>query len=217
MTERADLLVGGLQIQSRKKSKGIGTLGCIVFDKQTGKALGLTNRHILKKRRGFSVIQPALKRRSDTYTIGKILRKGGRGRSNDFAVFEIDLDNRSFDAQNSIAGLEGKLTEIAVPEKGMKVQKVGQRTGHTFGIIAEVTSTSITIVPNPDKLPRDEAGKVSEISKGGDSGALWVTDEANFKAVGLHRAGEPDGSPIANDKAFAIPMARVMRQLQIRF
>lgn len=209
LKNRIEPLVGGIQIQSRKK-RGIGTLACVVFDKQTKKPLGLTNKHILKKRRGFSVIQPAKKPRTKEYIIGTVLRKGGRGRSNDFAVFEININNRSYDTENSIYGLKGKLTEYTKPEKGMKVQKIGQTTGHTFGIIQEVYRNTVIIVPNYDKQETNV-----EISKGGDSGALWVTDEENFKAVALHRAGEPNRTKIKNDKAFAIPIKRVLNVLNI--
>lgn len=210
LKERVELLIGGIQIQSKKKN-GIGTLGCVVFDKSSGKPLGLTNKHILKKRRGFSVIQPAAKSRTKKYVIGNILRKGGKGRSNDFAVFELNESNRSFDSENSIFGLSGKITDYVEPVEGMKVQKVGQRTGHTFGIIEEVKNNTVVIIPNPEKPAPNE------ISKGGDSGSLWVTDEEqNFKAVALHRAGEPEESNL-KDKAFAIPIKKVLDALQIRF
>jgi len=210
LKKRVELLIGGVQIQSRKKH-GVGTLGCIVFDKNTGKPLGLTNKHILKKRRGFSVIQPAAKRRTTKYLIGNILRKGGKGKSNDFAVFELNQTNRSYDSENSIFGLSGKITDIAEATEGMKVQKVGQRTGHTFGIVEKVENSTVTIVANPEKP------STNEISKGGDSGALWITDEEqNFRAVALHRAGEPDESN-SEDRAFAIPIKKVLNTLQIRF
>lgn len=207
LTKRVEPLIGGIQIQSKRK-KGIGTLGCIVFDKQTKKPLGLTNKHILKKRREFSVIQPAIKHRTKEFVIGNVLRKGGKGRANDFAVFEIDIINRGYDTQNSIHGLQGKLTDFVQPVKGMKVQKVGQRTGHTFGIIDKVIGNTVTIVPNPEKPPE------REISEGGDSGSLWITDEENFKAVALHRAGEPN-NPNLKDKAFAIPIKRVLNSLNV--
>lgn len=209
LKERVELLTGGVQIQSKKKN-GIGTLGCVVFDKLSGKPLGLTNRHILKKRRGFSVIQPAAKSRTGNYLVGKILRKGRRGRSSDYAVFELDINNRDYDKENSIYGLKGKLSEIAIPVEGMKVQKVGQRTGHTYGIVENVEGNTITIKPNPDK-------PTEEISQGGDSGALWLTDEEDFKAVGLHRAGESDDNPNLKDRAYAIPITRVFKALNVRF
>ena len=210
LKERVELLIGGIQIQSKRK-KGIGTLGCVVFDKSSGKPFGLTNKHILKKRRGFSVIQPAAKSRTQEYIVGNILRKGGKGKSNDFAVFELNESNRSYDSENSIFGLSGKISDYVEPVRGMTVQKVGQRTGHTFGIIEEVKNNKVTIIPNPQKPAPNE------ISKGGDSGALWVTDEVrNFKAVALHRAGEPEESNL-KDKAFAIPIKKVLDALQIRF
>lgn len=207
LKSRVEPLIGGIQIQSKRKN-GIGTLACIVFDRQTKKPLGLTNKHILKKRRGFSVIQPASTPRTNEYIIGKILRKGRKGKSNDFAVFEIDTNNREYDKENSIYGLEGKLTDITEPVKGMKVQKVGQRTGHSYGIIDNVEGNTVTILPNPEKQTS------GEISKGGDSGSIWVTDETNFKAVALHRAGEPEDSKL-DDIAFAIPINRVLNSLNV--
>ena len=207
LKKRVEPLIGGIQIQSKKRN-GVGTLGCIVFDKQSKKPLGLTNRHILKKRRGFSVIQPAGKRRTSEYVIGNIFRKGRRGRSNDFAVFEINTENRGYDTENSLYGLTGKLTEAVDPVEGMKVQKVGQTTGHTFGIIERVVGNTVIIKPNKDK-------PTPEISEGGDSGSLWVTDEDNFKAVALHRAGEPTDSTTAKDRAFAIPIKRVLKTLNV--
>ncbi|GJM64879.1 hypothetical protein [Persicobacter diffluens] len=210
LKSRVDQLIGGIQIQSKRK-RGIGTLGCIVFDRLSGKPLGLTNKHILKKRRGFSVIQPARKKRASEYIIGNIFRKGKNGKENDFAVFEINTNNRAINQKNSLFGLAGKITEFVEPEIGMLVQKVGQSTGHTYGIIQKVSSKTIIIKGNPDK-------PCEEISIGGDSGSLWVTDEENFKAVALHRAGEKNNTttPI-EDTAYAIPISRVLKELKIRF
>ena len=114
LKKRTVPLAGGVQIQNRKlKKKGIGTLGCIVFDKKTGKALGLTNRHILKRKVGTSVIQPAQKRRTSKFVIGTILRKGKKGNANDFAVFELNTANRAYDTENSIYGLKGRIKKTS--------------------------------------------------------------------------------------------------------
>jgi hypothetical protein len=208
LKKRTEPLAGGVQIQNRKK-RGIGTLACIVFDEKTGKALGLTNKHILKRRVGTSVVQPAKKKRIKKFIIGNVLRKGKNGKPNDFAVFEINTKNRSYDKKNSLYGLKGLIKETVKPKKGMKVQKVGQYTGRTFGIISKVyTNSTFQVKPNPDK-PSEE------ISDGGDSGSIWVTDEKAFKAVGLHRAGEVSES--AKDRAYAISIDRVMKKLKIRF
>ena len=209
LKQRIEPLIGGIQIQNRKhKYKGIGTLGCIVFDNKTGEPLGLSNRHILKKKEGTSVVQPASKSRTKKLIIGTVLRRGGKGDYNDFAVFKLNLKNRSYDKENSLYGLKGRIKEFVEPEKGMKVQKVGQTTGRTFGIISEVYGNyGFKIKPNPDKL-------ADEISEGGDSGSIWVTDEKDFKAVGLHRAGEVNSS---KDRAYAISMSKVLRKLKIRF
>jgi len=204
LKNRIDLLIGGVQIQNRKKGRGIGTLACVVFDNDSGKALGLSNKHILKRWVGTPVIQPALKKRTNHFIIGYLYKKS---KTYDAAVFEINTSLRDYDRENSIHGLEGKITEIIEPYEGLKVQKVGQYTGITYGIVEKkLNKNKFSIVPNPDKPSK-------EISEGGDSGALWVTDEANFKAVGLHTSGEKKGS----DKAWAIKISTVLEDLDIKF
>lgn len=127
LRKRIEPLKGGIQIQNRKR-KGIGTLACIVYDIETGQPCGLSNKHILRKRIGFTVIQPALKLRINKYVIGTVFRKS---RILDCAIFLIDTNKRSIDQENSIYGLEGRINETIEPIIGMKVQKVGQYTGHT--------------------------------------------------------------------------------------
>lgn len=205
LKSRLEVLIGGIQIQNRKKSRGIGTLGCIVFDKETGKALGLTNKHILKRWVGTPVIQPALKKRNTHFIVGSIFKKS---KNYDAAVFEIKTNLRGYDKENSIYGLEGKISGVVEPYEGLKVQKVGQFTGRTYGIVKMLLKRNkFIIVPNPDK-------PTQEISEGGDSGALWVTDEINFKAVGLHTGGEKGNR---NDKAWAIRISTVLDDLNIHF
>lgn len=210
LKERVDTLIGGVQIQNRYKGKGIGTLACIVYDNETGAPLGLTNRHILKGDIGSTVIQPHGQPRTEEFIVGRVLRKGGKGKSRDCAVFTLNLENRKFDTENSIYGLSGKVTEHVEPVKGLKVKKVGQRTGLTYGIVSKIyTNGNFQVKPNRDRE------KVKEISYGGDSGALWVTDEDDFKAVGLHRAGEKKKRK--PDRAYAIPISRVLEMLNVRF
>lgn len=205
LKSRFSLLIGGIQIQNRKRSRGIGTLGCVVFDNTTNKALGLTNKHILKRWKGTPVIQPALKKRNPHFIVGTIYKKS---KKYDAAVFEISINLRDYDKENSIYGLEGKITGFIEPYEGLKVQKVGQFTGKTYGIVKSLLrKDKFKIVPNPDK-PSDE------ISEGGDSGSIWVTDEPNFKAVGLHTGGEKGDN---NDEAFAIKISAVLDDLDIHF
>ena len=205
-------LIGGIAIENRKRLGNGGTLACIVFDKDTGEPLGLSNRHILTKRIGSLVIQPNGKKRTKKYVVGSVYKKGGRGDINDFAVFKLRSENRDYDKENSIYGLDGLITDFVDPVEGMKVQKVGKRTGLTFGIIGKKRdSVRYTILPN---LEKNEPGQ--EISEGGDSGALWVTDDnKKIRAVALHNAGEGDDS--SKDEAYAIPIRRVLEKLNVRF
>jgi len=212
LKERFDKLIGGIRIQSRKKTKGIGTLACIVFDKETEVPLGLSNNHILKSKKG-NVYQPRNKSNKPGDIVGTIWRKS---KKYDCAVFILDLTKRDYDRENTIYGLSGKVTEFVTPYDGLKVQKVGQYTGHTYGIVSGKTNNKgkFKIKPNPDK-PNEE------ISMGGDSGSLWVTDEENFKAVGLHTGGEKNRkiwfwrrrNP---DRAYAIAFENVLNDLKIK-
>lgn len=214
LKQHFDKLIGGIQIQNRFKNKGIGTLACIVYDKNTNEAYGLTNRHILKNKRGTTVIQPARIVRDDNSIIGKVYLKGGKGVSNDYAIFKINTDFRKIDQTNSIYGLQGKLKEYIKPYKGLKVQKIGQNTGHTFGIIHKINDNgTFGIKPNPDK-------PCEQISKGGDSGSLWVTDEENFKAVGLHSRGEKQKKWYRRkrpDRATAVPINKIFKNFNLKF
>ena len=207
-------LIGGAQIQNKlHKSKGIGTLACIVYDNETNKPLGLTNRHILVGNVGSTVIQPAKKKRIEEYIIGNVLRKGGKHYSTDYAVFELDLNNRDFDKKNSFFGLEGKVTDFVEPILGLNVQKISQYTGHTYGIISKVYENgTFSIKPNPHKPSK-------QISQGGDSGAMWITDEVNFKAVGLHARGEKQPNIFRRkkpDRATAISISKIIDDLEIK-
>lgn len=215
LKKRATMLIGGLQIQN-KRNRGIGTLATIVYDNSTGAPLGLSNYHILSGKIGSSVIQPANKPRNDLYVVGNILRKGSGKWNTDYAIFEVNMANRENNTNQSLFGLEGVISEIVEPTVGMQVQKVGQYTGHTYGIVSKIDKENqvFKISPNIDKPA------LNQISRGGDSGALWVTDEVNFKAVGLHISGESQPKWYRRrqpDSATAINIKKVLKDLDVRF
>jgi hypothetical protein len=68
----------------------------------------------------------------------------------------------------------------------------------------------IHIVPRPP-WPRADY----EVSKGGDSGSVWVNEDNN-KAIGLHFAGETDPSP-TSEFALANRIDRVAELLSFSF
>ncbi len=214
-------LTGGIEIRTqfsiipKFKSISVGTLGMLVYDNATGAPLGISNAHILRTGVGGLVYQPGItrrtkRRRGSKYVIGKIVRVNMRY---DCGVFKINQEKRAVLEAHSFFGLEGKPNRVVPWEEGMKVKKIGKNTGWTYGIVKGVNpqnEKAIRIVPNPDK-PADN----NEISVGGDSGAIWLTDEAQFGVVGLHYAGEhPD---INDEYASAFPADLIERVLKISF
>ncbi|MEZ5009570.1 MAG: hypothetical protein R2753_15600 [Chitinophagales bacterium] len=180
-----DPLVGGIYIGNASLNGG-GTLGMIVKQKGTGQPLGLTNWHVIKQRkgdRGNPIIQPAWQPNNNRYRVGNLHRWNKRL---DCAVFEIN-DSRSIDSPNSLLNINGRIKALQDPFIGMRVMKSGAKTGVTYGIVSSVSSNlkKIRVVRNPaqDKY-------ADEITDSGDSGAVWVTDEVNKKAVALHWGGD---------------------------
>lgn len=109
---------------------------------------------------------------------------------------------------------------VVEPKIGTAVQKHGRTTGHSLGIIEDVSVD--VVVPlsrsNPARVARfveqvriRPAGGSSLFAQGGDSGALVTTRPGN-KAVGLLFACPDDGS-----FAIANPIAAVLSELEIDF
>ena len=103
----------------------------------------------------------------------------------------------------------------------MRVWKSGRSTGYTEGIIDGIKmKVSLPYgdlgIKQLDRVfhivPRPGAGDV-EISRGGDSGAVWVDAESG-KAVGLHFAGESANLP---EHALANEIISVAESLNVRF
>lgn len=184
--------------------RGAGTLGCIVYDKDTKQAYALSNWHVFHGNQGLlgdTVVQPGIldDNRAETNICGKLVRSY-LGIAGDCAIASID--SRSFN--EAILGLNTHVKKLAEVELGDVVVKSGRTTEVTFGKV-----TRIDIVINvPYGLP---AGNVDigcfeigihdaippstgEISSKGDSGAAWMIVKAGNKAsdvlAGLHFAGE---------------------------
>jgi hypothetical protein len=209
-------LIGGISI-SNTRFRNSGTLAAIVYDKESGKPLGLTNHHVLigsgnvfrrAGRKGDRINQPAFKPDSSRYNIGK-LWKGNKHL--DCSVFTIL--SRSIETNNSLNGIVGSVKGETYPLIGMPVKKTGARTGLTYGIISAVSSNAerFTVSSNSRKpAPKNE------ISRPGDSGSLWVTDTPDNLAVGLHWGGDPENTP-RSEVAFAININHVLNVLNIKF
>ncbi len=204
-------LLGGIKIGSVKLNNS-GTLGMIVQHQTNGKLLGLTNWHVIKRRkgrRGNPIVQPGYKPNSIKYRIGNLYRWN---KKLDCAVFEINK-HRKLNAANSIYEINGKINKTQEPFIGMKVMKTGAKTGLTHGIVSSVSSDKIKIrmVPNPAKPSID-----NELSDAGDSGSIWVTDEAKPKAVALHWGGDKSQSAIT-EFSLANSLNVIFKTLELKF
>lgn len=186
----ADPLIGGIGISNVNLS-GRGTLGVVVRKKNSSNVVwGLTNWHVIKRSRGKAgdaIVQPAWKPNTPEYCIGHLVNWN---QELDCAVFELN-SLRSHAGPTSLKNISGKIGGIVAPEIGMLVTKSGARTGVTYGFISFISEnkSNVTISPNQQK-----PAKNNEISMTGDSGSLWVTDEAVPMAVALHRAGDKEGT-----------------------
>jgi endonuclease G len=209
-------LFGGLCI-SNTKLNSAGTLGAIVYDRDTNMPLGLTNHHVLigngnvfrrGGRKGDRINQPAFKPDSPKYNIGRLL-KGNK--HFDCSVFEVS--GREIETVNELNGISGPIKGTKQPLLGMPIKKTGARTGVTYGIISAVTSEleRFTISPNPQKPAFN-----GEISSAGDSGSVWVTDTDDNFAIGLHWGGDPKDTP-DSEAAYAINIHYIMYQMNIKF
>ncbi len=204
-----------------------GTLGGIVFDVANGTPYILSNWHVLHGpggQVGDVIVQPGPA--DDAHTganaVGRLVRSH-LGHSGDCAIASITgrgVDERIFEL-----GVVPR--RIAQPNVDDLVVKSGRTTGVTFGIVrrtgviakidykgnvGEREVGGFEIGPNPKKPAGD-----GEISRGGDSGSLWMVDTGGADrdvVVGLHFAGETDPQPSA-EHALACNIQPVFEKLQV--
>lgn len=203
-----DELVGGINI-ANTSLKALGTLGCIVYDNATNEPLGLSNWHILKKnkgREGDIIVQPGNKRANKGFNIGRLARWN---KQLDCGVFKVE--GKVVNNLQSFFEMAGRISGITKAVGGMKVKKAGARTRITYGQVFTVNLNGVVIVPNPEKPAPN-----NEISRGGDSGSLWVTDDEQLNAVALHHSGEPNDSPTV-EKAWGYSIDKIASILNFKF
>ena len=209
-------LVGGIRIRNQKRNGYGGTLGTVVYDRDTNLPYGITARHVLIPNRSISlwksapVIQPD-KARISKAKIGSVYFN--RKKELDCIRFRLNK-NRAINQEQSCIGLKGKIsgieTEIIC---GTKVMKSGATTGITYGIIVceSLCQNRFVIFPDKDYTLVDD-----ELSLAGDSGAIWVLNDGSMKAIGLHSLGNRRKN-IDVELSIALKMDRVADYLNIRF
>ncbi len=223
---RQDPLMPGISIAHIDSSAG--SIGAIVYDNDSGQPCVLSNWHVLQTstgKIGDSITQPGPYDDSAVREniMGSLLRSH-LGVAGDCALATIT--DRGF--KEEIFALDTTPKRVARVNIDDKVVKSGRTTGVTYGVVKRVEVTfkisyrgmgeqligGFEIRPNPKKLPDD-----GEISKGGDSGSLWLIDDgdaASDIAVGLHFAGETDTSPEA-EHAIACNIDTVFKKLNVSF
>ncbi|WP_133272438.1 DNA/RNA non-specific endonuclease [Hymenobacter radiodurans] len=223
--QRVNPIVPGISVSHAKGMAG--TIGCIVYDQHSGAPYILSNWHVLHGpggQIGDEVVQPGLydDNRVAQNRLGKLVRSH-LGAAGDCAIASIE--GRNFQAD--ILDLDVAIDEIGEPELGDTVIKSGRTTGVTQGVVTRIHTIArinygglvgnqaigcFEIGPDPAHLPAD-----GEISKGGDSGAVWLfkSDSGRTTRImaGLHFAGETAGS--LHEQALACYAKSVFEKMEI--
>jgi len=189
-------LLGGIQIAH---SGGLGTLGCIAWDNAGGKAVALSNQHVMGDP-GDNIGQPNL---DSANIIGKTIRTV-RSETVDAAISSIgDISYETKITQ--IGNVEGvyNVKPDDILGGGYPIEKRGRTTELTKGKITKIHYTGQKF---KDLLYA--VGDSGAFTMSGDSGSVYVNDDK--KVVGLHWGGPGNYS-----YSLGFPIQNVMDQLNI--
>ncbi|MBL9167640.1 MAG: DNA/RNA non-specific endonuclease [Verrucomicrobiales bacterium] len=223
---RQEVLRPGLSVANI--SGTAGTIGAIVYDRETGSPLLLSNWHVLQTTEGQigdTVVQPGPFDDNDTGNnfAGHLLRSH-LGAAGDCAVATIE--GRAINPE--VLGISTVLQRLGKAELDDRVVKSGRTTGVTRGKVVRVeVQTKMTygdreVVIGGFEIGFDPRRKPSdgELTKPGDSGAPWValdpkTGKLTDVLLGLHFAGETDEE--SPEFALACNAHSVFEKLNISF
>ena len=205
-----------------------GTFGAVVYDRKTGAPCILSNWHVLRGptgKIGDKIFQPGPD--DDNKLSGNecaVLLRSHLGAVGDCAVARII--GRSFEPE--IYDLEVVPRRMARVELGDRLVKSGRTSDVTHGVVRRVDVMArigyggsigeqaigcFEIGPDDDHIPSD-----GEISRGGDSGAVWLIHDHKNGATtdlfaGLHFAGEGLSNP--DEHALACYPRSVTKKLDV--
>lgn len=201
-TDSFDPVVGGIKIANENNEGGFGTIGAVVNDNNTYENYILGNWHVMYGRRdatdGERIVQPI----NDDFNVIAKTEVGIFNKKVDCALAKSTGD-RSMDRQifETTPTISGYVEEVKM---GTRVKKMGVN-GPAVGVVSDL-DFSISL-PGPwsvsDSTLEDQLiispveGEEFNIGRG-CSGALWVTDENEAKAVGLHVIGKRNEASAAN-------------------
>ncbi len=206
-------------------SVSAGTVGCVVYDAQTGAPYILSNWHILNGETGKVgdvIVQPGKHddNRVERNAVGRLVRSH-LGVAGDCAIAAI----KQRQLEPAILDLGVVVNRIGEVDLGDKVVKSGRTTEVTYGVVNRIHVTTrinyglagdqdiggFEIAPDPRRPAKNE-----EISMGGDSGSAWLLvdkEDPTDMMVGLHFAGETGDE---TEHALACYAASVFEKLQIQ-
>lgn len=224
---RQDPVMPGISVAHYEETAG--TLGGIVYDVADGTPYLLSNWHVLHGPNGMvgdPIVQPGPYDDNTDVSANQIgaLVRSHLGLAGDCAVATIV--GRDFSPK--IYELDIVPRRIARAELDDKVVKSGRTTGVTCGVVRRIEVTTklnyggqagtcliggFEIGIDPEQRPPDD-----EVSKGGDSGSLWLakdkaTGEVTDVVVGLHFAGESETNP--DEYALACNIDTVLKKLGV--
>lgn len=215
----------GISIGNQQRDE-TGTLGAIVYDKETGAPCVLSNWHVLCAnpdcRVGEPITQPGphdMDPNSPPRIVAQLLRWTDLSHGIDAAVGRLVPGVAQ---ERKVFGADVVVEGVTEPKVNMKLVKVGISSGVTharidgkdgafrmdysdFGDRARFMD-AIRLVPDPDN-------REDEISLSGDSGAVWF-DPVTRRGVALHFGGE-DGTGPLSDYAVAHPLTTVLARLRV--
>ncbi|MCX5829883.1 MAG: DNA/RNA non-specific endonuclease [Deltaproteobacteria bacterium] len=215
-------IVPGVSIGHERSTAG--TVGCVVYDVHDGSPYILSNWHVLNGpggKVGDTIVQPGPydDNRLERNVAGKLIRSY-LGIAGDCAIATVDRRRLS----PEIMGIKKIVSRIGEPDLGDRVVKSGRTTDVTYGIVNRIHVTisldydlgepkeigCFEIGPDPENPAAN-----SQISKGGDSGAVWLSVEKRKPTdmmLGLHFAGDAGDQ---SDYAMACYPASVFEKLEI--
>lgn len=166
-----------------------GTLGGWVWDAVNDQTVLLSNEHVLGGTPGDTVIQPSIGD-GGAFPADDFARVVRRGTLDVSIARPLAEDEVEAEIECSTAGVY----ELADATVGMEVEKAGQTTGLTCGLVELIDYDSGHYGSRAD-LWIDGDG--SDFSTAGDSGALYVErrhpeDRAWKRVIGIHWGGSGD-------------------------
>lgn len=222
---RQDPIRGGISVGHVKSTAG--TIGAIVRDSASRAPVILSNWHVLNGangRPGDVIVQPGPfdDNQVEKNHVGVLLRSH-LGLAGDCAIASIENRKTNFE----IFELPAKIDSVGKPELGDLVIKSGRTTGVTYGQVSRIEALfkisyegvgEQTIGGFEIEPSKQHPAPANEISKGGDSGSIWLAvgrgdGKVTGTILGLHFGGDAEGSD--GEFALACYAHSVFQKLEI--